>query len=47
MFEVIPGTADSIYLFAAEFFTHNLRVYEISIKTGKLIRSRTIDATLD
>lgn len=34
MFDVIPGTADSIYLFASEFFTHKLAVYEISIKTG-------------
>jgi len=34
MFDVIPGTADSIYLFASEFFTQKLAVYEISIKTG-------------
>lgn len=47
MFDVIPGGAESIYLFVAEFFTHKLAVYEISIKTGKLLRSRIIDDTLD
>lgn len=47
MFDVIPGSSDSIIIFASEFFNHKLTVYEVSTKTGTLIRSRLIDDTLD
>jgi hypothetical protein len=47
IYDVIPGSSDSIILFAAEFFTKKLTVYEISTKTGLLLRSKVIDDTID
>jgi len=47
IYDVIPGSSDSIILFAAEFFTKKLTVYEISTKTCLLLRSKVIDDTID